>query len=81
VKVCILASGSTGNCIYLSGAGTGLLVDAGLGYRATVERLGRISTVQGGVLRKLGRSDIRLVCAGGSTGIIAIQPSAICLND
>lgn len=39
MEVCVLASGSKGNCIYVSGGGTSLLVDAGLSARGLVERL------------------------------------------
>ena len=39
MEVCVLASGSKGNCIYVSGGGTSLLVDAGLSSRETVARL------------------------------------------
>lgn len=40
MEVCVLASGSKGNCIYVSGGGTALLVDAGLSSREIVSRLG-----------------------------------------
>ncbi len=39
MEVCVLASGSKGNCIYVSGGGTSLLVDAGLSAREIVARL------------------------------------------
>ena len=39
MEVCVLASGSKGNCIYVSGGGTSLLVDAGLSAREMVARL------------------------------------------
>ncbi len=40
MEVCVLASGSKGNCIYVSGAGTSVLVDMGLPSREIVARLG-----------------------------------------
>jgi phosphoribosyl 1,2-cyclic phosphodiesterase len=40
MEVCVLASGSKGNCIYVSGGGTALLVDAGLSSRELVARMG-----------------------------------------
>jgi len=39
MEVCVLASGSKGNCIYVSGGGTSVLVDAGLSARELVARL------------------------------------------
>lgn len=39
MEVCVLASGSKGNCIYVSGGGTSLLVDAGLSAREVVARM------------------------------------------
>ena len=39
MEVCVLASGSKGNCIYVSGGGTSLLVDAGLSAREIGTRL------------------------------------------
>jgi len=41
MEVCVLASGSKGNSIYVSGGGTSLLVDAGLSSRETVARLNK----------------------------------------
>jgi phosphoribosyl 1,2-cyclic phosphodiesterase len=42
VEVCVLASGSAGNCIYVSGAGTRLLIDAGLSLREITARLAQL---------------------------------------
>lgn len=42
MEICVLASGSAGNCIYVAGGGTRLLVDAGLGRKETVVRLAQI---------------------------------------
>ena len=39
VEICVLASGSAGNCIYVAGGGTRLLVDAGLSLKETQARL------------------------------------------
>lgn len=39
VTLCILGSGSSGNCTYLAGGGTGILIDAGLSLRETEKRL------------------------------------------
>ena len=39
MEVCVLASGSKGNCIYVAGGGTALLVDAGLSAREIGARL------------------------------------------
>jgi phosphoribosyl 1,2-cyclic phosphodiesterase len=41
MEVCVLASGSKGNSIYVAGGGTALLVDAGLSAREMVARLRR----------------------------------------
>ena len=45
MEVCVLASGSKGNCIYVSVGGTSLLVDAGLSAREMVARL-RVAGVE-----------------------------------
>ncbi len=39
MEVCVLASGSKGNCIYVAGGGTALLVDAGLSAREIASRM------------------------------------------
>ena len=39
MRICMLGSGSTGNCAYVGAGGTHVLVDAGLTYKATVEGL------------------------------------------
>lgn len=39
VKLCSLASGSSGNCIYISNNGTGFLVDAGISYKSIFQSL------------------------------------------
>jgi phosphoribosyl 1,2-cyclic phosphodiesterase len=38
VLLCVLASGSGGNCVYVEASGTRLLLDAGLPLRETVRR-------------------------------------------
>ena len=51
LRVCVLASGSSGNCVYVASETTALLVDAGLSGKETVRRLAAIDvaleTVQG----------------------------------
>lgn len=42
LKVCILASGSSGNCTYVASEQTAVLIDAGLSGRRTVQRLSDI---------------------------------------
>jgi len=42
MKICILASGSSGNCIYLSSQRERVLIDAGLSARETARRLEQI---------------------------------------
>jgi len=42
MKVCVLASGSSGNCIYAESATTRILIDAGLSGRETARRLEQI---------------------------------------
>ena len=39
LRVCVIASGSRGNCIYVASATTSILIDAGLSCRETVRRL------------------------------------------
>lgn len=39
LRVCVLASGSSGNCIYVESATTAILVDAGISARETLRRL------------------------------------------
>ncbi|MGD9781719.1 MAG: MBL fold metallo-hydrolase [Kiritimatiellia bacterium] len=39
LRVCVLASGSSGNCIHVESATTALLVDAGLSARETLKRM------------------------------------------
>lgn len=39
LRVCVLASGSSGNCIYVGSESTRLLIDAGISCKATCERL------------------------------------------
>lgn len=42
LKLCVLASGSSGNCTYVGSETTGILIDAGLSGRETARRLGEI---------------------------------------
>ena len=39
LRVCVLASGSSGNCIYVESPTTAILLDAGLSARQTLLRL------------------------------------------
>jgi len=39
LKICVLGSGSTGNCVYVASDQTAILVDAGLSYRETSARM------------------------------------------
>jgi phosphoribosyl 1,2-cyclic phosphodiesterase len=42
LRLCVLASGSSGNCTYVGSESTGILIDAGLSGRETIRRLGEI---------------------------------------
>jgi len=42
VEICVLASGSAGNCIYVAGGGTRVLIDAGLSRKETTARLAQL---------------------------------------
>lgn len=42
LRVCVLASGSTGNCTYVGNDDTGILIDGGVSGRVTAERLREI---------------------------------------
>jgi phosphoribosyl 1,2-cyclic phosphodiesterase len=53
VKLCVLASGSSGNCVYVASASTAILIDAGLSGRETARRLEGIGA---------GMADVRAVC-------------------
>lgn len=44
LKVCVLASGSRGNCILIQSSETGVLIDAGLSGRETLRRLDQLGT-------------------------------------
>jgi len=49
VEICVLASGSTGNCIYVAGGGTRLLIDAGLSLKETNARLAQLGLAVDGM--------------------------------
>lgn len=53
LKVCVLASGSSGNSTYIGMDGAGLLIDAGLSCAETVRRLGAIG---------LALDQVRAIC-------------------
>lgn len=43
MEICVLGSGSSGNCIYVASGETQLLLDAGLGYKETIAQLAQIN--------------------------------------
>ncbi len=47
MRVCTIASGSSGNCIYVDGGGTGILIDAGVSRKKIVDGLSRIGVQPG----------------------------------
>ncbi|MBN1269208.1 MAG: MBL fold metallo-hydrolase [Kiritimatiellae bacterium] len=49
LRLCILASGSSGNCTYIGSSGSSLLIDAGLSGKETERRLGEIGVVPAGL--------------------------------
>lgn len=49
LRVCVLASGSSGNCTYIASPRSALLIDAGLSLRAIAARLGRIGVSLTGI--------------------------------
>ncbi|HIJ82095.1 MAG TPA: MBL fold metallo-hydrolase [Desulfuromonadales bacterium] len=49
MKICSLASGSKGNCLYLETGDTRVLVDAGLSLRETVLRMERVGIDPAGI--------------------------------
>jgi phosphoribosyl 1,2-cyclic phosphodiesterase len=53
LSLCVLGSGSSGNCTYVASGTTRILVDAGLSARETAARLGRIG---------VGIGDVDAVC-------------------
>jgi phosphoribosyl 1,2-cyclic phosphodiesterase len=54
MRVCVLGSGSSGNCTFIEHGATRVLIDAGLRYKDTIERLAEIgvdvATIQGIVI-------------------------------
>jgi len=60
----VLASGSGGNCLYVAGGGTRLLVDAGLSRRETAARLAAIGVELGAVDAVLFTHDHEDHCRG-----------------
>lgn len=91
LTVCVLASGSAGNCLFLGTATTRLLVDAGLSGRETAARLARLDvapdTLQGiclthehadhiAGLRPLhGRHRVPLFANSGTVEAVRTDPS------
>jgi phosphoribosyl 1,2-cyclic phosphodiesterase len=49
LRLCVLASGSKGNCTYVGSDTTGILIDAGLSGRETIRRLGEIGVPVGAI--------------------------------
>jgi len=49
LRVCVLASGSSGNCIYIGGETTRLLIDAGVSCKVTTSRLEAIGVDPEGI--------------------------------
>ncbi len=49
LRICILGSGSSGNCTYIASASTAILIDAGLSARTIVQRLESIGASVEGV--------------------------------
>jgi len=64
VEVCVLASGSAGNCIYVSGAGTRLLIDAGLSLREITARLRQLDVAVDSIQAVLFTHDHLDHCSG-----------------
>lgn len=69
LKLCVLASGSSGNCIYVASHSTGILVDAGLSCRETLRRLDEAG---------LDASSIHAIClthehSDHRSGLVALQ--------
>ena len=60
MKVCVFASGSSGNCLLLSGGGTNILIDAGISMRRIIGGLAQMDLTMrdiGGVLITHEHSD------------------------
>ena len=49
LQLCVLASGSSGNCTYVGSSATGVLIDAGLSGKETLRRLESVGVDPGGV--------------------------------
>ncbi len=49
LKVCVLSSGSSGNCTYVGSESVGVLIDAGLSCKETMSRLGSIGVDLNGI--------------------------------
>lgn len=49
LEFCVLASGSRGNCTYIGSSTTGILIDAGISCKATLERLEMVGVDPAGI--------------------------------
>ena len=69
LRVCVLASGSSGNCIYVESPTTAILLDAGLSARQTLLRLNKAG---------LNPDELRAICishehSDHSTGVARLH--------
>ena len=67
MEVCVLASGSKGNCTYVSGGGTSVLVDAGLSARELVSRMQVVEACES--IRR-ARPDMAMVIVSHDLGVV-----------
>jgi phosphoribosyl 1,2-cyclic phosphodiesterase len=49
LQLCVLASGSSGNCTYIGAPGMGMLIDAGLSGKETLRRLDAVKVAPDGI--------------------------------
>ena len=69
LRVCVLASGSSGNCIHVESSTTALLIDAGISSRETLRRMEAAG---------LDSSKLRAICVSHehtdhTTGIVQLR--------
>ena len=73
MKICSLASGSKGNCLYLETGDTRVMIDVGMSLRETLLRMGsrrRIGIVEGDIETSLDADRLE------GLGLIASHPAA-----